>query len=313
MKIIVLGGQGFVGQNVVDALQPSSHTVISLSRRSGLDLTDLEAARQSFEKHQPDVIINCAAHVGSVHYVSDLTADLLEDNMRMNLNLYRAIKDVNPKIKVINPISNCAYPGDALIQKESEFWNGPVHPSVWSFANSKRMLLVTSQCYASQYGIRSVNFLVGGVYGPGDYTDPRRTHALNGMIVRMLKAKQEKKNEFEIWGTGKPSREWIFVKDLAQILIQAIDQPDQQLEPINIAQNKAYTVRETAEIVKELTGFAGPLVFNTKYQDGALIKKLDDTLFKGHYPHKTFTDFRSGIQTTIAYYEIALQKDLAPR
>ena len=306
MKILIIGGHGFVGKNINELLKDSPHEVISLSRVDGFDLTDYKSTEEHLTKLKPDVIMNCAAHVGSLHYVSEYTADVVDDNTQMILCLYRAVKNVCPQAKVINPISNCSYPGDALVQEESEYWDGAVHQSVWSFANSKRMWVVVSECYERQYNINTVNFLAANSYGPGDYTDPNKTHALNGMIIRMLKAKAANESQFEIWGTGKPTREWLYVKDLASMMVQAIDMKEPQATPINIGQNKAYAIRETAEMIKELAGYEGELTFNTSYQDGAPTKQLDDKLFRSRYPDFAFTDISEGIKETIAYYQKAL-------
>jgi GDP-L-fucose synthase len=303
MKILIPGGHGFIGKNLVEVLKNSDHEIFPLSRRDGFDLRDYTLTKRYLEKIKPDVIINCAAHVGSLHYITEYAADVVDDNMQMILNLYRAIKDICPNAKVINPISNCSYPGNADIQIESEWRSGPVHKSVWSFGNTRRMWVVVSECYAWQYKIKTINFLVPNAYGPGDSTDPSKIHALDGIIVRMLKAKKQRNPEFEIWGTGKPIREWIYVKDLARILARAISQKEAQLSPINIAQNKAYSIRETAEIIKNLVGYEGKIVFNTKYQDGDPIKKLDDKLFKNKYPNFVFTDINKGLKETINYYK----------
>ncbi len=301
-KIMILGGHGFVGSWVNRFLKQKGEKPVSLSRRSGLDLLDFASTKHWLKKINPEVIINCAIHGGSVHYVSEFAADVVHDNLQMTLNLYRAVKNLKIDPMIINPISNCAYPGLANIQKESAFWDGPVHPSVWSIANAKRAILVISQCYASQYQIKTINYLVPNSYGPGDYLDPNKTHALNGMIIRMLKAKAENQPEFEIWGTGKPKREWIYVKDLARLLVMALRANNPQIEPINLAQNKAYSIAKTAKIIMKLTGYKGKLVFNPKYQDGAMIKKLDDTLFRKKYPRFKFTPIGKGIKETIAYY-----------
>jgi len=276
MRIIVFGGCGFVGKSVVEELQSREYSPITLSRRSGFDLLNYENARNRLKKFQPDVIINCAAHVGSLHYVTQFAADVVHDNMQMILNIYKMVAEVCPVARVINPISNCSYPGDANIQIESEWWSGPVHDSVLAYGNTRRMIYVISKCYEMQHNISSINFLAPNSYGPGDYTDPNKTHALNGMIIRMLQAKKEGQKEFEIWGTGKPTREWIYVKDLARMLCNAVDFEDELVYPINIAQNRAYSIKETAEMIKELIGYEGKLVFNTNYQDGAPVKVLDD-------------------------------------
>ncbi len=307
MKVIVLGGYGFVGKNVVEELNKRGDEVFPLSRRNGFDLTKLDIVVDKFKKISPDVIINCAAHVGSLHYVTEKAADVLDDNIRIIINIYKAVKISSPDTIIINPISNCSYPGNTNIQNEVEYWKGPVHPSVWAYGNSRRMLVVTSKCYNMQYGIKSINFIAPNAYGPGDYTDPNRTHALNGMIIRMLEAKKKGAETFEIWGTGKPIREWIYVKDLARILVDAVERQKPQIEPINIAQNKGYSIKEIAEIIKEVVGYNGDLVFNTRYQDGDPVKILDDKLFRKKYPDFVFTDLKEGIKETVEYYKKELE------
>lgn len=307
MKILVLGGHGFVGKSVIEELKDRDYNVIALSRRNGFDLLDYENTKARLKEVSPNVIVNCAAHVGSLHYVTNYAADVVDDNLQMFLNLYRMIKEIDCEIKVVNPISNCSYPGDSNVQVESEWWNGPVHKSVWSFANAKRMWVVISECYAMQYNIKTINFLVPNAYGPGDYVDPNKTHALNGMIIRMLQAKKNKQPKFEIWGTGKPKREWIYVKDFAKMLVNAINLEDNQIKPINIAQNKAYSIEETAEMIRQQINYNGKLVYNTSYQDGDPIKILDDKLFRKKFPNFVFTNIDEGIMQTIKYYKKILE------
>lgn len=306
MKIIVLGGHGFVGKHVMELLKDTGHESKALSRRDGLDMINIESVREHLRKEMPDVIINCSAHVGSLHYVTEFAADVLNDNVQMTLNLYKAVKEICPKVKIVNPLSNCSYPGDADNQKENEYWNGPVHKSVWSYGNSRRTIAIISECYSMQYKIKSVNFIIANSYGPGDYIDPNKTHALNGMIIRMMKAKRAGEKDFEIWGTGKPQREWVYVKDVAKMLVHAALNIDEQTQPINLAQNKVYAIAETGQMIKNALKFEGTLKFNTKMQDGAMIKKLDDTLFRNKFPEFKFTDLDQGIADTVKYYEKVL-------
>lgn len=307
MRIAVTGGFGFVGREVVKELARRGHKTFPLSRRNGFDLTDIETVRGELKEIVPDVIVNCAAHGGSLHYVSEFAADVVYDNCVMTLNLYRAVCDACPHPVIINPLSNCSYPGESRLQREEEWWNGPVHPSVWSYGNVKRMVGVVSDCYRMQYGIRSMNFLVPNAYGPGDSEDPNRTHALNGMIIRMLKAKKNNDPRFEIWGTGKPVREWIFVKDIARVFAIAIDGKCERTRPVNIAQASGHSIGEIATIIKRLAGYGGDLVFDTSYQDGAPEKILDNLKFKDLYGDFDFTPLEEGIRETISYYKGVLE------
>lgn len=306
MKILILGGHGFVGRHMQQVLKSTSHDVTCVSRADGVDLRDYAQTLACFQSQNPDAILNFAAHVGSVHYVSSRAADVLADNLRMTLNIYQAVQSACPKARIINPLSNCSYPGDADIHLEDDWWAGQVHESVYAYGNYKRFVYVTARCFSKQFGVDSVNLLVPNTFGPGDSPDPNKTHALNGMIIRMIQSRNAGKDEFEIWGTGKPVREWAYVGDVVALLGLALNRESPLVEPVNIAQNRGYSIRESAEMIAEEIGFTGRLVFNTQYQDGALRKVLDDRRFRSMFPDFQFTDHREGIRKTVAYYETVL-------
>lgn len=303
MRVLVLGGHGFVGHALASELEAAGHQVISLSRRDGLDLMDLEKTRSTLTEVAPAAIFNAAAHVGSLHYVTTYAADVFCDNALMALNLYKAAASVSPGTVIVNPLSNCSYPGDADTHWEPEWWAGEVHDSVFGYGNAKRFIYVISRCFSRQYGVRSINFLVPNAFGPGDYTDPNKTHALNGMIIRMLQARRNGDGEFEIWGTGTPVREWGYIKDVVKILSLSLKMEEQQIYPVNIGQNRGYSIRQSAELIARAVGFDGRLVFNTRYQDGAPLKILDDREFRKMFPDFKFYDHAQGIRETVEYYE----------
>ena len=130
-----------------------------------------------------------------------------------------------------------------------------MHGSVHSYGNAKRMIQELAACYAMQHGVRSVNFLVPNTFGPGDHTDPNKTHALNGMIIRMLKAHRAGEERFEIWGTGRPVREWAYIDDVAEILVRGLRLEADLTYPVNIAQNHGYSIAETAGHIARAVGF----------------------------------------------------------
>ena len=308
MKILVIGGHGFLGSNLTQVLSRKGHEVISLSRQDGLDLINFNSALDALKIHDPEAVFNCAAHVGSVHYVRKNAAILAHDNLQMALNLYKAVKEVCPSAHLVNPLSNCSYPGDADIHYEPEWWAGEVHDSVYAYANAKRFIYVLSRCYHSQFQIRTSNFLVPNAFGVGDHLDLDRTHALSGMIVRMIRAKQEGQPRFEVWGSGRPVREWGYIDDITEIMSSALDLNEDLAYPVNIAQNHGATIRESAEAIKEAVGYTGELWFNTKYEDGASRKVLDDRRFRQLFSDYKFIDHREAIRRTVAYYEAALAR-----
>ena len=309
MKILVLGGHGFVGKNLVNFLNKTEHEVHPISQRGGFDLRDYTKTEKYFNGINPDAIINCAAHVGSVHYVTTYASDVIFDNVQMALNIYKAAAKVCPDARIINPLANCSYPGNIDIQSESDWLTNEVHESVFSYGNAKRFLYVISKCYEKQYGIKSINFLIPNTFGPGDSTDPNKTHALNGMIIRMIKAERRGDKEFEIWGTGSPIREWAYIDDVVNILIKGIDIKKDLIYPVNLAQKRGYSIKQSAEMIADAVGFNGKLMFNTNYQDGVPTKILDDKKFRKIFPKFKFFDHKKGIEKTVKYYKSILIKE----
>ncbi len=305
MRIVILGSAGFIGGAAARALRGTRHRVCALSRADA-DLRDAKAVRAAFTSARPDAILNFADHKGSVHYVSAHAADVIRDNLLMGLTVYRAVKEVCPKARIINPISHCSYPGDRGVLREEEWLDGAVHESIFAHGNAKRALYYIASSYARQYGIRSINFLLPGVFGPGDQKDPLRTHALNGMIIRMIQAKRNNEKTFEIWGTGKPVRDWVYIDDIVTLLLKGLTTKHDLLYPLNLAGGTGYSIKRTAEIIAEELPYRGRLIFNAAYPDGAPKKVLDTRRFRKAFPDYSFTDFRSGIRETIFYYESVL-------
>ncbi len=307
-RVIVVGGAGFVGQHVVRLAAERGHDVSSLSRASGCDVRDADQAEARLSELSPDVVINCAAHVGSLHYVTEFAADVVCDNLMLLVGLYRAVSRACPRALVVNPISNCSYPGAAITQREAEWQAGPVHDSVLAFGSSRRMIYVLGECFRKQYGIRTINWIVPNAYGPGDSTDPNKVHALNGIIIRLIQAQQRGDREFVIWGSGKPIREWAFAPDVARLLVEsALDTTkQQQVYPVNVGQNSGYSILEVAQTAARLLGYNVEFTFDASKPDGAPRKVLADTTFREQRPDFVFTPLAEGIRETIEYYRLQL-------
>ena len=306
MKFLVLGDTGFVGQNLVKYLSQLGHEASGLSTKT-CDLRVYDNVVGALKTLGPlDAIFNCAANVGSVHYVTKYAADVIADNIEISVNLYRAVREVHSNAVIVNPLSNCCYADGAEIQYEENWLKGEVHQSVFSFGNFKRVLYYISKCYNMQYGINTINLMFPGIYGPGDSTDPNKVHALNGMIIRMLKAVNSNAPEFEIWGTGKPVREWIYINDVCQIMLNSLNLKNDTIEPLNIAQGTGFTIAETAKCIAASIGYNGALVFNTAYQDGAPKKILGNKRFVNRFKGYEFYDHQGGIDKTVGYYKEVL-------
>ena len=305
MKILSLGGHGFVGKSISEELTKSQHEIIVLSKRNGLDLTNFENTCSVFSEIKPDIIINCAALVGSLNYVTQSAANIFDVNMRILLNIYKAIQEKSPDTILINPIANCAYPGNIDAYSEDLFWAGKVHQSVLAYGNTRRMMEILSECYNMQYDIKSINYFVPNMYGPHDSTDPNKAHALNALISRVVKAQIENVNEIEVWGSGIAIREWLFATDFARVIQHTIDNINDFIykETVNIAQNSGLSIKELLNLIIKNSTYNGLIAWNKSMPDGAPRKVMDDNRFRKSFPNFKFTELSDGIKTTIEYYK----------
>lgn len=302
VRVAVLGGTGFVGRNVRELLESAGMTVSPFNRTTRCDLLDLPKAWARLDRFRPHYIVNCAAQVGSVNYVTDFAADVVDVNMRILLNVYKIAQQMR-EVVVINPIANCAYPGVLDVYEERNLWDGPIHPSVLSYGSTRRMMWVLSKCYFEQYGVRSVNLMVPNMYGPYDSTNPNKTHALNALAIKFVRGVKYNLDEVEIWGTGKPIREWLYIKDLAAVIRRVVESRNDSLEPVNVAQNYGYSVTELVDIIRKAVGYTGKVVYNTRYQDGSPKKVMDDRYFRQRFPDFVFTSMADGLSETVRYYK----------
>jgi GDP-L-fucose synthase len=302
-KVLVIGGAGFLGTNLIQLLNTTSkYDVVSTGRKDRCNLLDLSQTTSKLKSTQPDIIINLAAHVGSLNYVTHNHATVIDDNVKMYLNLYKAISCTCPTVKVINTISNCSYAGHLDIQSEKDWWGGMLHPSVISFASSKLLLWATGECYRSQYGTKSISVILPNAYGINDPSTLEQMHAMNGIMVRMIKAKRNNEKTFTIWGTGSPIREWIYMPDAAKILMECIDR-EFDVTYFNAAQKRGISIVDSAKIIAKVMNYNVEFIFDTSKTDGAPIKILDNVLFRKYFPDFQFTPYEVGITNTIKYFD----------
>lgn len=304
-RILILGGNGFVGRNVSEAFDEVGIPYTTASRTTGVDLRDTKQTIKLLEKERPDFIINCAAHVGSLNYVTKQAATVISDNLKMIIALYEAVASTSPNAIVINPIANCAYPGKATFYKEEEWLDGALHSSVFAYGSTRRMLWSVGESYFMQFGIKSIYLLVPNMYGPYDSTDPNKAHALNALVSKFVKAQKTNQDTLTIWGTGIAVREWLYAKDFGRILVHVLKDPFNPAfsKPINIAQNFGLSVKELVDIITSHFTYNGEIAWDSSMPDGAPKKVMDDAKFRSIFPDFRFTDLGKGISETIKYYE----------
>lgn len=300
-KILVLGATGFLGKRTVKVLgENSKFEIIETSKSLGLDLRDLEKTLVFFQTHKADYVVNCAAHVGGIQYGLKHQASIFYDNTLMSLNILEACKSSTVK-RLINPVSNCTYPGRLNFFKEQNFWDGPLHESVFSYGSARKGAVAASQAYGQQHGLDTLNLIFSNMFGPEDHFEPERSHALGALIYKIQKAIEEGNPSVEIWGTGNPVREWLYVDDAASAMVRAIEaKPHRDI--INIGVGEGISIKDLARIIADSLGYKGEFHFDISKPDGAPFKTVDGELGKKWLNWKPYASFKNQIKTTVEWY-----------
>lgn len=301
MKIAVLGGHGFLGANVVAEFRRAGHEVEICSRRTGIDARQEPVLNEYLEQTHPDILVNCAANVGGIAYNEKCPVAIYEDNLLLGYATLKAAYRANLK-KLVNIMPNCTYPGEMDLYSERRWWDGPMHPTVLTYGMPRKALWVQAWAYQQEFGFRSIHLILPNLYGPRDHFDIVRSHALGALICKIVDAKLQGAAEVEIWGTGNPVREWMYVEDAAEGIALAAKLYD-DIEILNLGSGIGCSIRQLAEMVREAAGWKGHFLYNTSRPDGAPRKILDTKRMQielsGWRPP---TSLREGIAKTIAWY-----------
>lgn len=298
--ILVTGATGFLGKRVCHQLTNSGVAYTPTSLSLGTDLRDAQAASVLFKEIKPTYVLNCAAYVGGIQFGYKHSAELFHNNLLMTLNLLEAARATGVK-RIVNPISNCAYPAQAMLFKEEEFWNGPLHESVLVYGFVRKAAWVGSWAYQKQYGLDVVNLIFSNMYGPEDHFDEERSHALGALIMKMVRAKQLNLPEVVVWGSGKPVREWLHVDDGAEALVRALDVVP-TIEPINIGVASGISILEMAQLIQRLVGYEGRLILDESKPDGAPYKTVEGSRGAELLGWTPAREFKQGVEDTITWY-----------
>jgi len=298
--ILVTGCTGFLGKRVCKLLESKKINYLGTSKIKGLDLRNRNETLDFFNENKPTKIINCAAYVGGIQFGLRHQAEIFHNNLQITINLLEASNKFGVQ-RIVNPISNCAYPGTATFFKEDEFWDGPLHQSVMVYGLVRKISWLGSYAYAQQYGLDVINLILSNMYGPEDHFDEERSHALGALIMKIVNAKFQNKKEVIIWGSGKPVREWIHVDDAAEAMVRALE-VDKYIEPINIGVGKGISILEMANLIRDIVDFKGELILDLSKLDGAPFKTVDGSRGLKHFGWLPKRNFKSGIEETIEWY-----------
>jgi GDP-L-fucose synthase len=302
-RTVVTGGAGFLGRFVVRRLQALGADV-SVPLSAEYDLRDADAFRAAVEG--ADTVIHLAARVGGIGFNRRNPAPLVYDNLAMTTNVFEQSRLAGVK-KLVSACTVCAYPKVlATPFSEDDLWNGYPEETNAPYGLAKKMMLVLSDAYRRQYGFDSVVPIVANLYGPEDNFDLEDSHVIAAMIRKYVEARDHG-GQVELWGTGSPSREFLYVDDAARALLLAAERL-QTSDPVNVGTGIETKIRDLASLIEELTGFTGETVWDPSRPDGQPTRFLDVSRARELFGFEAKVQLRDGLRETIASFEEAAQR-----
>jgi len=302
-KILITGGAGFLGSHLVEKLIKERNVDPENLRIPRSRETDLRRWENCVKVVKDiDIVIHLAAKVGGIGYNQKYPATLFYDNAIMGIQMMEAARQEGvEKFVAIGTI--CAYPKFTPVPfKEDNLWDGYPEETNAPYGLAKKMLLVQSQAYRQQYGFNSIYLLPVNLYGPRDNFNPESSHVIPALIKKAIDAKESGKDYIEVWGTGKASREFLYVEDAAEGVILAAERYNKS-EPVNLGAGFEIKIKDLAELIVELTGFGGEIRWDTTKPDGQPRRCLDTTKAEREFGFRAKTDFRDGLRKTIDWYK----------
>jgi len=308
-RVLVTGGGGFLGRHVVAALTRHGCRDVVVVRKAQHDLTRDADVKRLFEATKPHVVIHLAAVVGGIGANRESPGTFFYQNVMMGaLTMEHARRTGVEKFVGVGTI--CAYPKLAPVPfLERDLWNGYPEETNAPYGIAKKMLLVQGQAYRQQYGFDAIHLLPVNLYGPHDNFDPASSHVIPALIRKFFEAIEARADEVVCWGTGNATREFLYVEDCADGIVLATERYDHP-DPVNLGAGFEISIRDLAELIAELSGFRGRLVFDRTKPDGQPRRSLDVSSART-FGFSATTDFRSGLVRTIEWYKTERLKPAA--
>jgi len=301
-RITVTGGKGFLGKHLIRKLEEKDCKNVMIADLPEYDLREKENILKMYEEQNPDIVIHLAAVVGGIGANRENPGKFFYDNAIMGIQLIEYARQRGlEKFVCLGTI--CAYPKFTPVPfKEENIWEGYPEETNAPYGLAKKMLLVQLQSYRKQYDFNGIYLLPVNLYGPGDNFDPGSSHVIPALIKKCVDAKNRGEERITVWGTGKASREFLYVEDAARGILQAAESYNES-EPVNLGAGFEITIKDLVSLIVELTGFEGEVKWDTSKPDGQPRRMLDTTRAREKFNFRAETDFREGLKKTIEWYE----------
>jgi len=300
-KVLITGGAGFLGSFVVERLKEKGvgEEKIRIPRSKDIDLRRYENCVEVVK--DIDIVIHLAAKVGGIGYNQKYPATLFYDNAIMGIQMMEAARQEGVE-KFVAVGTICAYPKFTPVPfKEEDLWNGYPEETNAPYGLAKKMMLVQAQAYRQQYGFDSIYLLPVNLYGPGDNFDPEFSHVIPALIKKIFDAKESGEDYITVWGTGKATREFLYVEDAAEGIILAAERYDKG-DPVNLGSGFEISIKDLVELIAEIAGFDGEIRWDTSKPDGQPRRCLDVSRAREEFGFKAKVGFREGLERTVRWY-----------
>ncbi|MDV7349645.1 GDP-L-fucose synthase [Halorubrum distributum] len=301
--VMVTGGSGFLGSHLVENLKERSDNVdVFIPRSDEYDLREKSDIKQAFEDSGSDTVIHLAATVGGIGANKENPGRYFYDNAVMGIELIEQARqyDVN-KFTILGTI--CSYPKFTEIPfKEENLFNGYPEETNAPYGIAKRALLTQSRAYREQYDFNSIYLMPVNLYGPRDDFDLETSHVIPAIIRKSIEARENNESSITAWGTGEPTREFLYVEDAAEGILDATEQYNSS-DPVNLGSGNEISIKDLVELVVDFTGFEGDIEWDTSKPDGQPRRKLDISRAREKFGWEASTDFEEGLKQTIDWYE----------
>ena len=309
-RILLTGGGGFLGSHLREALERAGASSVVAPRRREFDLTQAAAIEELFEQTRPQILIHAAAVVGGIGANLAEPGRFFYENALMGIQLIEAARQYSvSKTVVLGTI--CAYPKFTPVPfSEDDLWNGYPEETNAPYGIAKKALLAQCQAYRQQYGMNAIFLLPVNLYGPRDNFEPATSHVIPALIRKCLEAREANKSEIVLWGDGSPTREFLYVWDAAQAIVNATQSYDKP-EPVNLGSGREISIKDLAELIARLTGFTGHIVWDTSKPNGQPRRCLDTRRAAEEFGFRATTSLEAGLEETIAWYLQELRRQAA--
>jgi GDP-L-fucose synthase len=300
-RILVTGGNGFLGTHVVSRLRTRQPKEIITPSRREYDLVDQRDVQRLLETVRPDMIIHLAASVGGIGANRAHPGKFFYENLVMGVQLIEYARRYGVQ-KVVAMGTICAYPKFTPIPfREEDLWNGYPEETNAPYGLAKKMLLVQADAYRREYGFNTICLFPVNLYGPGDSFDLQTSHVIPALIRKCIDAKRSGEKEIVLWGTGRPTREFLYVEDAAEGILLASEHYDKS-DAVNLGSGNEISIKDLAGLVSRLTEFDGRIVWDPTQPDGQPRRALDVTKAESLFGFRARTPFEEGLRRTIGWY-----------